>query len=382
MGTAAHLGKSSIAVVVTTIGRGDFLADYFTGASAEHVLDRTRFIVIPDRKSPPELFDRCAEFTTRGMHIICPTLNEQDAYLAKLNLSGFIPYDSDNRRNIGYLMALEGGSETIISIDDDNYCRRGESFFADHSVVSAGPITAPCVNSSDGWFTICQLMDVQPRMVYPRGFPYARRHATPEITQKAETGRVKLNAGLWLGEPDLDAMTWLVSPVRSTRMNTDSILLGDNAWTPINTQNTALHRDLIVSYYFAKMGYPLGNLGAIDRYGDILSGYLCQATVRHMGDRIRVGTPLVDHRRNSHNYLRDATYEMGCVWLMEDLTAWLKDVKFSGSNYAQSYLSLAAALDEAAERFTGFIWNEAARGYIHSLAYCMRTWTAACSRWL
>jgi hypothetical protein len=101
-----------------------------------------------------------------------------------------------------------------------------------------------------------------------------------------------------------------------------------------------------------------------------------------MGDRIRVGTPLVEHRRNSHNYMRDATHEMGCVWLMEDLTAWLKELKLTGSTYHQAYLSLAAELDEATERFTGFIWNDAARGYLHSLAYCMRTWAAACRRWI
>ena len=130
------------------------------------------------------------------------------------------------------------------------------------------------------------------------------------------------------------------------------------------------------------MGYPLGNLGAIDRYGDILSGYLCQACVRHMGDRIRVGTPLVDHRRNSHNYLRDATAEMGCVWLMEDLTAWLTGLKLQGSTYHETVLSLAAEMDEAAEQFSGFIWNDAARGYLHSLAYCTRRWAGACRRWL
>jgi hypothetical protein len=225
-------------------------------------------------------------------------------------------------------------------------------------------------------------MHVEPQNVYARGFPYAKRHVHPEITSQIETGSVRLNAGLWLGEPDLDAMTWLISPARSTALKSGSVLLGKNAWSPINTQNTALHRDLLVTYYFARMGYPLGNLGAIDRYGDILSGYLCQACVRHMGDRIRVGTPLVDHRRNSHNYMRDATHEMGCVWLMEDLTAWLKELKLTGSTYRETYLSLASELDDAAERFSGFIWNDAARGYLHSLAYCMRTWITACRRWI
>ena len=86
-----------------------------------------------------------------------------------------------------------------------------------------------------------------------------------------------------------------------------------------------------------------------------------------LGDRIRVGTPAVDHRRNSHNYLRDATHEMGCVWLMEDLTNWLAELKLP-AKYHETYLSLAGALDDAAEKFTGYIWNEATRGYLHQLA--------------
>jgi hypothetical protein len=370
------------AVVVTTIGRGEFLKDYYAAAVEEHALDRVEFIVIPDRKSPPELYAACAEYSSRGMRVRCPDLRAQDEYLARLDLTDFIPYDSDNRRNVGYLMALESGADFAISIDDDNYAIAGARFFAEHAVVaSRNPVTTPSVESSTGWFNICRLLQVDPPNVYPRGFPYRRRHEHAEISERNETGHVRLNAGLWLGEPDLDAMTWLVSPARAANTIGRSVLLGPRAWSPINTQNTALHRDVLVSYYFARMGYPLGpGLGTIDRYGDILSGYFAQACVRHMGDRIRVGTPAVDHRRNSHNYLRDATAEMGCVWLVEDLTEWLTALELTGATYHETYLSLAASLDDAAERFKGFIWTDATRGYVHQLAYCMRRFAGACRR--
>lgn len=369
--------------MVTTIGRGEFLDDYHAAVNEERCADRVEFIVIPDRKSPAELFEKCKQHASRGLKVRCPTLEEQDHYLAKLNLADFVPYNSDNRRNIGYLMALESGRDFTISIDDDNYARPGSKFFEEHAVVTRERVELPVVNSSNGWFNICKLMQVDPPNVYPRGFPYHKRHEHAEITETTTTSRVKLNAGLWLGEPDLDAMTWLVSPARSTSLSgKPGVLLGERAWSPINTQNTSLHRDLLVTYYFAKMGYPLAGLVAIDRYGDILSGYLCQAVVRHMRDGIRVGTPAVDHRRNSHNYMRDATHEMGCVWLMEDLTTWLSELKLEGTAYADAYLSLASQLDDAAEKFNGYIWNEATRGYVHQLAYCMRRWTAACTRWL
>ncbi|PYV14570.1 MAG: hypothetical protein DMG21_17775, partial [Acidobacteria bacterium] len=57
---------------------------------------------------------------------------------------------------------------------------------------------------------------------------------------------------------------------------------------------------------------------------------------------------------------------------------WLREVELAGSNYPEAYLSLAAALEEQVERFTGFIWTDSARAYFHHMAYCMRQWVAAC----
>lgn len=368
--------------MVTTIGKGEFLADYFAALTEENAIEQVEFIIIPDRKSPPELYAQCQQYSSKGMRISCPTLEVQDAYLDKLGIKELIPYNSDNRRNVGYLMALESGRDFCISIDDDNFARPASKFFAEHSIVAKGAAQSPTVNSADGWFNICKLLDMQPANVYPRGYPYSKRHTTPEISEAIQPATIRINAGLWLGEPDLDAMTWLVSPARAKALRGKSVVLGDSAWSPINTQNTSLHRDVLVSYYFVKMGYPLGGLMTLDRYGDIFSGYLAQACLRHLGDRIRVGTPAVDHRRNSHNYMKDATCEMGCVLLIEDFTAWLTEVKLSGSNYRDAYLSLANAIDDQAERFSGFIWNESTSGYMHQLAHCMKRWTSACQRWL
>ena len=370
------------ALVVTTINGGEFLRDYHAALLREGLLERVNVIVIPDRKTPPCLYERCIEYARLGLRVTCPTLEQQEEYLRKINLAGFIPYDSDNRRNIGYLMALEMGCEVLISIDDDNYCLPETNFFQEHAVVCQPVTEGTCVSSSTGWFNICDLMQVQPVRVWPRGTPYKYHHQSAQITRRSESGRVRLNAGLWLGEPDLDAMTWLVSPVRATAFKDESVLLDPTTWTPINSQNTALHRDLIVSYYFVPMNHPLGTGLIIDRYGDIFSGYFCQACVRHLGDRIRVGTPVADHRRNSHNYLRDAACEMGCIWMLDDLADWLTGLRLQGTTYHETYLSLAAALDDVAERSKGQIWTEATRQYVHHMTACMRRWTSVCQRWL
>jgi chorismate mutase len=154
-------------------------------------------------------------------------------------------------------------------------------------------------------------------------------------------------------------------------------LLAHDTWSPINTQNTALHRDVISSFYFIRMGFTIAGM-PIDRYGDIFSGYFCQACVRHIGHRIRVGTPVALHKRNSHNYLRDLTQELACIWLLEDLTSWLRKLKLSGSSYPDAYWSLSEALEDQVERFSGPVWTDQARAYFHQMAYCMRQWATVC----
>ena len=236
------------------------------------------------------------------------------------------------------------------------------------------------MSGSNGWFNVCSMLEIDPNQeVYPRGFPYRKRHQQAEVSTVEESGPVRLNAGLWLGHPDLDAVTWLAAPCRATSFKGESVLLGRDAWCPINTQNTSLHCDLIVAYYFVRMGYSLAGM-AIDRYGDIFSGYFCQACVRHLGHRIRVGTPVAFHGRNAHSYLRDLTHELACILVLEDLTEWLCEATLQGSTYPETYLSLAVALDHQVERFRGSIWTDAARGYFHQMTYCMRQWVVACQQ--
>lgn len=374
------MNQHKTCIVLTTINAGGILDGYCKQAEEEGVKDGLQIIVIPDRKTPSELFAKCDQVRARGFNIQCPTVEEQDAYLKKFGaLAQLVPYNSDNRRNIGYLMSLETDCEVLLSIDDDNYAV-GETYGTMASVCEDS-MTLPAVHSSNGWFNFCDMLEVEPNsLVFPRGYPYHKRTETPKLTYKEETGKVRMNVGLWLHEPDLDAITWLAAPVRARSFKPHdggSILLGQDTWSPINTQNTGLHRDLTVTYYFARMGYPLAGL-PIDRYGDIFSGYLSQACVRHMGDRIRVGTPVADHKRNAHNYMRDLAGELACIMVLEPMLEWLPEAKLEGSNYADTYLSLADAIDQQVVHFTGQIWNDATRGYFHQMTYCMREWVKAC----
>ncbi len=363
-------------LVATTIGDGDFLDSYVKAIKEEELKDDVEIIVIPDLKTPPVLFDKCERLKKEGFKITCPFVEEQDTYLSDIGaIRDIIPYNSDNRRNIGYLMASEKGCDILISIDDDNYPINLKPFFGSHAVVGNN-ISLHAVESENGWFNVCRLLDIKPELTYPRGFPYSFRHKEKGIKFYQSEGIVHINAGLWVGHPDIDAVSCLYSPTRAAAFKGDSVLLGNKTWSPINTQNTALSGQAIQAYYFLKMGYPVMGL-PIDRNGDIFSGYFVQACAKHLGYQIRFGTPIVDHRRNSHNYLKDLTYEIACIWLLEDVTAWLREVQLCGNTYGEAYLCLADLIEEQVEKFKGFIWNENSKGYFHYIAHCMRTWVKA-----
>jgi len=364
-----------IALVSTTINDGSFL-DYYTKVIIEeNLIDDVLIIVIPDLKTPSVLFKKIQRIKKRGIKILCPTVNEQDVYLEKLgNIKNIIPYNSDNRRNIGFLMAFEKECDIVISIDDDNYPLHN-NFFKEHLIVGK-KVEMDAVYSSSRWFNICELLEVEPKTTFPRGFPYRHRFENYHITSKKEKGVIHVNVGLWLNHPDVDAISCLYSPVKAKNFKGKSVLLGTNTWSPINTQNTAIAIEAIPAFYFLRMGYPIWGI-PIDRDGDIFSGYFLQACARHLEYRIRIGTPLTNHIRNTHNYLKDLTHEFICIWILEDLTEWLCEVKLQGSTYIETYLCLADMLEDQVERFHGFVWNDHTKGYFHYIAYCMRTWIKA-----
>jgi hypothetical protein len=115
-GTAPHL--------CCAIATADYRSSQISarsGVARKAAACQVDVIVILDRKTPAAAFDRCMSLASRGLSIACPSLQEQERFLRKVGFpSERIPYDSDNRRN-GYLMALHGSTEFLISIDDDNF---------------------------------------------------------------------------------------------------------------------------------------------------------------------------------------------------------------------------------------------------------------------
>ncbi len=368
-------------IVVTTIFEPAWLAGYLTNLRAHGHESEVTLRIICDQKTPATVYAAAAEARRQGFQIDCPTLDEQTAYLKKLALpEDFVPWNTDNRRNIGFLRAWESGAEVLISIDDDNYCREDSDFVGEHHrvgqpIASDGTLYA----GGAGWFNICSLLETQLKdSIYARGYPYAARAPEQQaklqpLPARASAPLLALNAGLWLDDPDVDAITRLAQRPRVSAAKDPGVILGDATWSPINTQNTALMREAIPAYYYVRMGYPLEGM-KIDRFGDILSGYFVQKCAKHLGHVLRLGGPVADHKRTPHNLFKDLYHELAGIVVIEDLLPWLQQKQLAGSNYAETYANLADAMEQQADKFSGFIWGQGGSAFLKETAACMRLW--------
>jgi hypothetical protein len=362
-------------IVVTTIGGGEFLSDYSDLVAGADALDLVRIVVIADRKTPRRLHRAAAKARARGVNIVLPTLAEQEDLLNRLGAPGLVPWNSDNRRNVGYLLAWMSDAEYVISIDDDNLPASGD-LLAHHGVVLEPRLRRQLLESPSRWFNPCDALALEqpgPR-VFARGFPYSRRQPEPEKTTVGwGEAAVRINAGLWLGDPDVDAVTRLALGPRARSAQAGARVLDSRTWAPVNSQNTALHREALPAYWFVRMGHRIFG-SSLDRFGDILSGYFVQACAKHLGHCVRFGSPLTRHARNDHDLLADLAVELPGILVTEQLAEWLPECGLEGSTYAEAYRSLSQALDEAVECGDLLASVPGAKGFIHDTAAAMREW--------
>jgi hypothetical protein len=375
------VSNRTAAIVVTTIFEPRWLQGYLDNLRAHGRERDTSLYIIIDRKTPPTVAAAAQAAVKAGYKVFCPTLDEQEAYLARCGLpSGFVPWNTDNRRNIGFLMALESGCDMLVSIDDDNYCLPDSDFIGEHAIVGATVAQSQRAELVGGnpWFNICELLQVRGGpTIHARGFPYSARrgeHAAKQNPSSQDGARkIAINAGLWTDDPDVDALTRLSIAPFVEQDRGRSVILAPETWSPINTQNTALTREAITAYYYVRMGFALQGL-SIDRFGDILSGYFVQKCAKHLGQAVRLGTPTAAHHRTQHNLFKDLYHELAGVVLIEELLPWLQELKLSGGDYATSYAALADAIASRAEHYKGFVWDQGGREFLKETAACMRTW--------
>jgi len=228
----------------------------------------------------------------------------------------FIEPNHTHRRNLALLEALHHKAEMIITVDDDNFPATYEWVsLAKHLI--AVPNIRPVVSSPSGWFDPGQLCE--PPTVH-RGYPISQRQQpsmfNTALSKATEDRRIGVVAGLWLGDPDIDAMERIVNDPTIHAISS-SVTLAPGTWGPFDSQSTAVCREL------APLMFMWTDVG---RYDDIWCSYLMRAIMDATGWHVTYGEPLVRQERNPHNLLRDLKDEMFGYEHTETLCAFLRDI--------------------------------------------------------
>ena len=366
-----------VAIVVTTIFRLKFLQGYIDNINKYAKEDfEVKIFIIPDLKTPKDAVSQAFNATTsnsNGVFIEYLSLNEQRKFLSRLGEIGtYIHYNTDNRRNVGFLRALDWGCDILISIDDDNYARLDEDFVGNHAQVGK-IVELPVVNSSDNWVNICEsLVTDTNKSIYPRGFPFYARDVEREVSFKRKKVFLAMNVGLWLHDPDVDSISRLTMLTRTVDFGGREFAIGLHANTPINTQNTGMIRPVAAVYYYIPMGSHIRGLH-LDRFGDIFSGYFVKKCIDSMGHYIKIGRPIVDHIRTPHDLFDDLHQELTGIIITEELTKFLASFELSGSSYLGSYENLAIIIGDFCEH-TKDLQEDHFKKYFEYVSQAMLVW--------
>ncbi len=373
-----------LAITLTTINDGRFL-DRFRPLLAAGG-NRLALVIAGDRKTPPECASRAARLVAEGFDVRYLGLDEQADILDAAGLaSQFVPFDSDNRRNLAVLEAWRSGADVFISLDDDNFPLDPHEFISCYSEVGKMR-RLPVARGAGRWPNVCALLDIrsgwtdQPVSVFARGHPHARRdgQSIDLSIYPEEQATVLAHVGLWEGHPDVDAATRAaLDPISRAMLHPAVMLASDHARAPMSTQNIAVARELVPAWWYVRMG-RLASGRPLDRFGDMFQAYFASMVIDAVGARFAFGLPLVRHERNAHSLLRDLTGEVSGMALLEDLLTYIETVP-AATSVVQAYRAIADGLVDALPNGGGILGDDALR-WADETAQSMLNWTDACER--
>lgn len=210
-------------------------------------------IVVGDTKTPHNEYEK----------INCIYLHPSEQEKKYPELSSLLGWKTIQRRNIGFVEAYKRGADVIATVDDDNIPYEG---WGQNLLVGKEVLVDYYDASSVGVFDALGVTNYPD--IWHRGFPIQR---LPQKNNVVYLGKklvkVDVQADLWDGDPDIDAMCRLTKKP-TVKFNITSPY-SSNRICPFNSQNTFLSRQAISKYMV------LPHVGRMD---DIWGGYLLQKT--------------------------------------------------------------------------------------------------------
>ena len=208
-------------------------------------------VVVGDTKTPHDEY--------KNLNCIYLSPSEQESL--NKNLSDSIGWRSIQRRNLGFLFAYQEGADIVATVDDDNipYDDWGKDLYVGQN------IECDLYHSENGIFD--PLSITKRNEIWHRGYPIQHVPTRHQVEYKGKTNRkVLIQADLWDGDPDVDAMVRLgIRPI--VKFDKIQSPYGFRCYSPFNSQNTFLAREAL-PYYTV---FP--HVGRMD---DIWGGYVLQ----------------------------------------------------------------------------------------------------------
>jgi len=308
-------------IITTTINHPTIATHRFADIAKR---DGWTFVIVGDTKTPHDEY--------RKLEKDYPTVTyldpEQQAELYP-ELSEAIGWKTIQRRNIGFVYAYSHGAEIVATVDDDNipYDNWGTDLYIGKEV------------EVDYWTPSYHVFDPLSVTNYPqlwhRGYPidYLKNKNNSEYLGKKKVTPL-IQADLWDGDPDIDAMCRLTyKPI--CKFNITSPFASENI-SPFNSQNTVIHRDALKHYAV----WPY-----VGRMDDIWGGYYTQRMIEP--DKLIYNRASVYQDRNVQDLITN---------LEKEIIGYRNTLDFTKIPYKSSDIS-APYIPEETRKFLDIYFN-------------------------
>jgi hypothetical protein len=246
-----------------------------------------RFVIVGDTKTPHEAYE---ELEKKYAHVTYLSPEMQEHRYKKL--SDAIGWKTVERRNIGFVYAYSEGADIIATVDDDNipYPHWGIDLYVGKT------IELDCYEPKNGVFD--PLSVTKDNYLWHRGYPLELLETRKNVRNIGKTTRsVLVQADLWDGDPDIDAIARLTYKP-DVRYSDITSPYCSNRISPFNSQNTFLSRTVFPDYAV---------LPFVGRMEDIWGAYILQ---RHFPSSVIYNVATVYQERNKQDLIKNLEDEI------------------------------------------------------------------------
>jgi len=338
-----------IAILTTTINVPYFLDDLCKNIYQYGHNENVIILIIGDKKTPEQTADYLKKTSKKwSIKIDYLDVKKQDQYFKKYKrIYNIFPYNDAIRRLLGNLYLNQFKIDKFIYLDDDNFITKSSGdYIKQHSLVGK-KITTNVFYSKNKWPNAYKFLKTKRSMpIFPRGYPWKFRNEDSFKTKEniKMTGKVIVNCGYILGDPDIDASSrifWNIDVKEIKRKK--NIFFKPKNYFPFNDQNTCIDGEYLNLYF-----KPLSN----GRNADIWTSYLFCKIAEIRNELISYGGPELLQIRNVHDNWKDYELEKSHNISTDKFVSILREIKVK--NNKNTYKLLKTILIEAEKKLEQF----------------------------